>query len=101
MLNMDVAFLVLLFLDQLHRTFAVAFRETSAMGMLLVIHLGVVAGLFITCPTESSPMWFIAMRLWCAIPSSSAGLRHTPRKGARSAHRHDVRSIYEIRFYIK
>jgi len=26
------------------------FRETSAMGTLLVIHLGVVAGLFITAP---------------------------------------------------
>jgi citrate/tricarballylate utilization protein len=27
-----------------------AFRETAAMGTLLVIHLGVVAGLFITAP---------------------------------------------------
>jgi citrate/tricarballylate utilization protein len=27
-----------------------AFRETSAMGTLLVIHLGLVAGLFITAP---------------------------------------------------
>jgi hypothetical protein len=27
-----------------------AFRETAAMGTLLVIHLGAVAGLFITLP---------------------------------------------------
>jgi citrate/tricarballylate utilization protein len=26
------------------------FRDTSAMGMLLVIHLGVVAGFFLTAP---------------------------------------------------
>ena len=50
MLNMDVAFLVLLFLTSFTGLALLAFRETAAMGMLLVIHLGVVAGLFITLP---------------------------------------------------
>ena len=50
MLNMDVAFLVLLFLTSFTGLALLVFRETAAMGMLLVIHLGVVAGLFITLP---------------------------------------------------
>ena len=50
MLNMDVAFLVLLFLTSFTGLALLAFRETAAMGALLVIHLGVVAGLFITLP---------------------------------------------------
>ena len=47
---MDVAFLVLLFLTSLTGLVLLALRETPAMGTLLVIHLGVVAGLFITMP---------------------------------------------------
>lgn len=50
MLNMDLAFLLLLFLTSLTGLALLAFRETAAMGTLLVIHLGVVAGLFITLP---------------------------------------------------
>jgi citrate/tricarballylate utilization protein len=50
MLNMDVAFLALLFLTSLTGMLLLVFRETSAMGMLLVVHLGMVAGLFITAP---------------------------------------------------
>jgi citrate/tricarballylate utilization protein len=50
MLNMDVAFLVLLFLTGFTGLALLAFRETPAMGTLLVIHLGVVARLFITLP---------------------------------------------------
>ena len=50
MLSMDVAFLVLLFLTSLTGILLLAFRETSAMGTLLVVHLGMVAGLFITAP---------------------------------------------------
>ena len=50
MLNMDVAFLALLFLTSFTGLVLLAFRETSAMGTLLVIHLGFVAGLFITMP---------------------------------------------------
>jgi citrate/tricarballylate utilization protein len=50
MLSMDVAFLVLLFLTSLTGMLLLALRETSAMGTLLVVHLGTVAGLFITAP---------------------------------------------------
>lgn len=50
MLSMDVAFLVLLFLTSVTGMLLLALRETSAMGTLLVIHLGMVAGLFITAP---------------------------------------------------
>jgi citrate/tricarballylate utilization protein len=50
MLNMDVAFLLLLFLTSLTGILLLALRETAAMGTLLVIHLAVVAGLFITMP---------------------------------------------------
>jgi citrate/tricarballylate utilization protein len=50
MLNMDVAFLVLLFLTSLTGMLLLALRETWAMGLLLVVHLATVAGLFITAP---------------------------------------------------
>jgi citrate/tricarballylate utilization protein len=48
--GMDAGFLVLLFLTSLTGLLLMIFRETSAMGILLLIHLGVVAGLFITMP---------------------------------------------------
>jgi citrate/tricarballylate utilization protein len=47
---MDVAFLVLLFATSLTGLLLLALRETSAMGALLVVHLGVVAALFLTLP---------------------------------------------------
>jgi citrate/tricarballylate utilization protein len=50
MLSMDVAFLVLLFLTSFTGMILLVFRTTAAMGTLLVIHLAVVAGLFITLP---------------------------------------------------
>jgi citrate/tricarballylate utilization protein len=50
MLNMDVAFLVLLWLTSMTGLLLLAFRETAAMGTLLVVHLGMVAGLFMTAP---------------------------------------------------
>jgi citrate/tricarballylate utilization protein len=50
MLRMDVAFLLLLFLCSLTGLLLLALRETAAMGTLLVIHLGIVAGLFLTLP---------------------------------------------------
>jgi citrate/tricarballylate utilization protein len=50
MLNMDVAFLVALFLTGLSGLLLLALRDTAAMGLLLVIHLGIVAALFITLP---------------------------------------------------
>jgi citrate/tricarballylate utilization protein len=42
--------LMLLFLTSLTGMFLLALRETPAMGTLLIIHLAVVAGLFITMP---------------------------------------------------
>jgi citrate/tricarballylate utilization protein len=50
MLNLDVAFLLLLLLTSGSGLLLLALRESSAMGTLLVIHLGIVAGLFITLP---------------------------------------------------
>ena len=49
-LEMDIAFLVLLFLTSLTGLMLLGLRETAAMGMLLAVHLGVVAGLFLTLP---------------------------------------------------
>lgn len=49
-LRMDVAFLVLLFLTSLTGLLLLILRETPAMGTLLAVHLGVVAGLFLTLP---------------------------------------------------
>jgi citrate/tricarballylate utilization protein len=46
----DYAFLVLLALAAVTGLLTLVFRSTSAMGTLLVIHLGTVAGLFITAP---------------------------------------------------
>lgn len=50
MLGMDVGFLVMLFLTSLTGLLLLVLRETSLMGILLAIHLGVVAGLFLTLP---------------------------------------------------
>ena len=50
MLKMDVAFLVLLFLTSLTGLLLLALRKTAAMGALLVGHLALVPGLFITMP---------------------------------------------------
>jgi citrate/tricarballylate utilization protein len=49
-LGMDVAFLLLLFFASLTGLLLLILRETPAMGTLLAVHLGVVAGLFITMP---------------------------------------------------
>ena len=48
--GMDVSFLVLLFLTSLSGLALLALRETAAMGSLLAVHLGIVAGLFLTFP---------------------------------------------------
>ena len=48
--GMDVSFLILLFLTNLTGLLLLLLRETSAMGILLAIHLGVVAGLFFSMP---------------------------------------------------
>ncbi len=48
--GMDLAFLVLLFLTSLTGLLLMILRGASAMGILLSVHLGIVAGLFITMP---------------------------------------------------
>jgi len=48
--GMDYAFIVLLFLTALTGMLLLAFRETSAMGVLLAVHLGIVLALFATMP---------------------------------------------------
>ena len=48
--GMDVAFLLLLILTSLTGMLLLALRETSAMGIVLVVHLGMVMGLFLTMP---------------------------------------------------
>jgi citrate/tricarballylate utilization protein len=50
MLNMDIAFLLLLFLTSITGLILLVLRDTAAMGILLIIHLGIVAGLLITLP---------------------------------------------------
>src|ERR1700753_579990 len=49
-MGMDVAFIAMLFLTALTGIALLLLRETSAMGPLLALHLGVVFALFITMP---------------------------------------------------
>ncbi len=48
--GLDVGFIVLLFLTSVTGLLLLARRESSAMGSLLVVHLGVVMALFLTLP---------------------------------------------------
>ncbi len=48
--GMDYAFMALLFLVSLSGLLLLAYRETTAMGMLLVAHLGFVLTLFVVLP---------------------------------------------------
>jgi citrate/tricarballylate utilization protein len=48
--GMNTAFIVMLFLVSLTGFLLMIFRDTSAMGMLLAVHLGVVLGLFLSLP---------------------------------------------------
>jgi citrate/tricarballylate utilization protein len=48
--GMDVSFLLLLLLTSATGFLVLFFRETAAMGILFVDHLGVVMGLFLTLP---------------------------------------------------
>lgn len=49
-MGMDVAFILLLWLTGTTGIALMLLRETSAMGMMLVVHLGTVMALFITLP---------------------------------------------------
>jgi citrate/tricarballylate utilization protein len=48
--GMDVAFIAMLFLTSFTGIALLLLRDTSAMGPLLALHLGVVFSLFITMP---------------------------------------------------
>jgi citrate/tricarballylate utilization protein len=48
--GMDVSFLTVLLLTSATGFLVLFFRATAAMGILLLIHLGVVLGLFLTLP---------------------------------------------------
>lgn len=48
--DMNTAFIAMLFLTSLTGFALMLFRDTTAMGMLLAIHLGVVLGLFLSMP---------------------------------------------------
>jgi citrate/tricarballylate utilization protein len=48
--GMDLAFLWLLFFTALSGMVLLALRDTPAMGSLLVLHLGIVGGLFLVLP---------------------------------------------------
>ncbi len=48
--SLDMSFLILLFLTSLTGLLLLLLRETAAMGSLLIGHLGIVIGLFITMP---------------------------------------------------
>jgi len=49
-MSMDIAFGLLLFFTSLSGLLLLAFRESSLMGSLLILHLGLVLALFITMP---------------------------------------------------
>jgi citrate/tricarballylate utilization protein len=48
--DMNTAFIAMLFLTSLTGFALMLFRDTSAMGILLALHLGVVLGLFLSLP---------------------------------------------------
>ena len=50
MLRIDVGFLLLLLATNLTGLLLLVARETAAMGILLAVHLGAIAGLFLTLP---------------------------------------------------
>ena len=50
MMQMDVSFILILFLSALSGMLLLALRETAAMGTLLAIHLGIIAAFFIMIP---------------------------------------------------
>ena len=50
MMQMDVAFILILFLSAFSGMLLLAFRETAAMGTLLAIHLGIIAAFFLMIP---------------------------------------------------
>ena len=68
--GMDVAFLLLLILTSLTGMLLLALRETSAMGIVLVVHLGMVS--HSPCLLVSSCTAFIPSGRSCGTPGKSA-----------------------------
>ncbi|HEX9879751.1 MAG TPA: tricarballylate utilization 4Fe-4S protein TcuB [Candidatus Binatia bacterium] len=79
MLDMDVALLVLLLLTSLTGLLLLAFRETAAMGTLLAVHLGTVAGLFLTLPYGK---FAHALYRYAALVLNAAEKREEASKGS-------------------
>jgi citrate/tricarballylate utilization protein len=50
MMQMDVSFILILFLSAFSGMLLLALRETAAMGTLLAIHLGIIAAFFLMIP---------------------------------------------------
>jgi len=71
--GMDLMLSLLLFLTSLTGLLLLAFRETSAMGTLLAVHLGVVAGLFLTIPYSK---FVHAVYLYAALLRNSIEQMH-------------------------
>lgn len=59
---MDRGFILLLLLTSFTGLALLAGRDTSWMGILLAVHLGVVMALFLTLPYGNLPTDFIAVR---------------------------------------
>jgi citrate/tricarballylate utilization protein len=74
--RMDVAFIVLLFLTSLSGFLLLALRETSAMGVALGAHLGLVTGLFLTLPYGK---FVHAIYRFCALVRNALEERHERR----------------------
>ena len=71
LLGMDVAFIVLLFCTALSGLLLLALRETAAMGLLLIVHLGFVLGLFLLLPYSKfvHSVYRLAALVWFAAES--------------------------------
>jgi citrate/tricarballylate utilization protein len=73
--GLSVGFLWLLLLTSLTGLLLLAFRETAAMGTLLIVHLGTVAGLFLTLPygkfVHAVYRYLALVRYACEQPGAS------------------------------
>ena len=75
--GVDVGFLVLLFLTSITGLLLLMLRETQAMGILLAVHLGVMAGLFITMPYGKFvyAVYRYAALVWNTVERSHGGIK--------------------------
>jgi citrate/tricarballylate utilization protein len=77
MVALDIGFLALLLWTNLTGLLLLALRETPAMGALLVIHLGAIAGLFLTLPYGK--LAHVAYRYAALVQSSLEGRFDSPK----------------------